>query len=182
MMAVTRLRSGSAVEMAGLAIRVQAVQKLYGTRSGVVKALEGISFEVRNEEFVTVVGPSGCGKTTILKILAGLVSPTSGEVEIFGELVRGPVSDVGMVFQAPVLLKWRTVLDNILLPIEILRRDRRAYVDRALGLLKLAGIEEFSQKYPRELSGGMQQRVAICRALIHEPRLLLAPLPAEPAP
>jgi NitT/TauT family transport system ATP-binding protein len=158
---------------AGLAIEVREVLKVYGTRTGMVKALEGISFTVRNEEFVTIVGPSGCGKTTILKILAGLVAPTAGEVLVFGEPVRGPVAGVGMVFQAPVLLKWRTVLDNVLLPIEILRLDRQAYVERARALLRLAGIEEFSQKYPRELSGGMQQRVAICRALIHEPRLLL---------
>ena len=87
------------------AIAVRDVQKVYGTRDGLVKALEGIAFEVRQEEFVTIVGPSGCGKTTILKILAGLVSPSSGEVEIFGQPVRGPISDVGMVFQAPVLLK-----------------------------------------------------------------------------
>jgi NitT/TauT family transport system ATP-binding protein len=158
---------------AGLALAVRDVLKVYGTRSGPVKALEDVSFTVQDEEFVTVVGPSGCGKTTVLKILAGLVPPTSGLVEVFGEAVRGPVSGVGMVFQAPVLLKWRTVLDNVLLPIEILRQERRAYVERARELLALAGIAEFAAKYPRELSGGMQQRVAICRALVHEPRLLL---------
>ncbi len=158
---------------AGLAIDVRDVLKVYGTRAGPVKALEDIGFSVRDEEFVTVVGPSGCGKTTILKILAGLVAPSGGSVEVFGEPVRGPVPGVGMVFQAPVLLKWRTVLDNVLLPIEILRLDRRAYVGRAQELLGLAGIAEFARRHPQELSGGMQQRVAICRALVHEPRLLL---------
>jgi NitT/TauT family transport system ATP-binding protein len=138
-----------------------------------VKALEDVAFAVRAEEFVAVVGPSGCGKTTVLKILAGLVPPTSGAVEVFGAPVRGPVAGVGMVFQAPVLLRWRTVLDNVLLPIEILHRDRRAHVERAQHLLALAGIAEFAGRYPRELSGGMQQRVAICRALVHDPRLLL---------
>ncbi len=155
------------------AIAVRDVLKVYGTRAGPVKALEDVAFTVRAEEFVTVVGPSGCGKTTVLKVLAGLVPPTSGAVEIFGAPVRGPVAGVGMVFQAPVLLKWRTVLDNVLLPIEILHLDRRAYLERARHLLDLAGIADFAPRYPRELSGGMQQRVAICRALVHDPRLLL---------
>jgi NitT/TauT family transport system ATP-binding protein len=155
------------------AIAVRDVLKIYGTRAGPVKALEDIAFTVRPEEFVTVVGPSGCGKTTVLKILAGLVPPTSGAVAIFGAPVRGPVAGVGMVFQAPVLLRWRTVLDNVLLPIEILHLDRRAYIERARYLLDLAGIGDSAPRYPRELSGGMQQRVAICRALVHDPRLLL---------
>jgi NitT/TauT family transport system ATP-binding protein len=155
------------------AISVRDLLKVYGTRAGPVKALEDVAFAVRAEEFVAVVGPSGCGKTTVLKILAGLVPPTSGAVEVFGAPVRGPVAGVGMVFQAPVLLRWRTVLDNVLLPIEILHRDRRAHVERAQHLLALAGIAEFAGRYPRELSGGMQQRVAICRALVHDPRLLL---------
>jgi NitT/TauT family transport system ATP-binding protein len=166
---VTQPRDGEAAP----AIALRDVLKVYGTRAGPVKALENVAFAVRAEEFVTVVGPSGCGKTTVLKILAGLVPPTSGAVEIFGAPVHGPVDGVGMVFQAPVLLKWRTVLDNVLLPIEILHLDRRAYVERARHLLALAGIAEFAGRYPRELSGGMQQRVAICRALVHDPRLLL---------
>ncbi len=158
---------------AALAIHVRDLLKVYGTRAGPVKALEDVAFAVRAAEFIAVVGPSGCGKTTVLKILAGLVPPTSGVVEVFGAPVRGPVAGVGMVFQAPVLLKWRTVLDNVLLPIEILHRDRRAHLERAHHLLELAGIAEFAGRYPRELSGGMQQRVAICRALVHDPRLLL---------
>lgn len=172
-MALTQARGDTLTAVERPAIVVQDVRKVYGSRAGPVNALEGISFEVRDGEFVTVVGPSGCGKTTILKILAGLVPVSSGQVEIFGQPVREPVPDVGMVFQAPVLLKWRTVLDNVLLPIEILRRDRAAYRERALALLRLAGIEEFARRYPRELSGGMQQRVSICRALIHDPKLLL---------
>ncbi len=172
---MARSRSdGSAPSPAsGVAIDVRNVQKLYRTRDGTLKALDGISFEVRNEEFVTIVGPSGCGKTTLLRMLAGLVLPSSGEAFVFGEQVRGPFDGVGMVFQAPLLLKWRTVLDNVLLPIEILKLDRRAYLDRAKDLLRLAKIDEFARRMPRELSGGMQQRVSICRALIHEPRLLL---------
>ena len=157
----------------GLAIDVKGVQKVYRTRDGTIRALDSVSFDVGNEEFVTIVGPSGCGKTTLLRMLAGLVLPTTGEATVFGEQVRGPFDGVGMVFQAPLLLKWRTVLDNVLLPIEILKLDRRAYVGRAKDLLRLAKIDEFAQRMPRELSGGMQQRVSICRALIHEPRLLL---------
>ena len=172
---IVRSRNGASIaaSTSDAAIAVRDVQKLYRTRDGTLRAVDGVSFEVRNEEFVTIVGPSGCGKTTLLRMLSGLVLPTSGEVVIFGEPVRGPFDGVGMVFQAPLLLKWRTVLDNVLLPIEILKLDRSAYVSRARDLLRLAKIDEFARRMPRELSGGMQQRVSICRALIHEPRLLL---------
>ena len=158
---------------ARVAIAVKAAGKTYRTRRGEVKALEDLTFSVRANEFVTVVGPSGCGKSTILKIIAGLLRPSSGAVEVFGKAVTAPRPDVGMVFQSPMLLKWRTVLDNVLLPVEILRRDRKAYEPAALELLKLAGIGEFAKMRPRELSGGMQQRVAICRALVYDPTLLL---------
>jgi NitT/TauT family transport system ATP-binding protein len=154
-------------------VRVENVDKTYRTRSGAVKALEGLSFSVGRNEFLTVVGLSGCGKSTILKIIAGLIPPSSGHVEVFGKRVDAPRADVGMVFQAPVLLKWRSVLDNVLLPIEILGWNRREYEKRARALLRLAKIEEFAGMRPRELSGGMQQRVAICRALIYDPTLLL---------
>jgi len=145
----------------------------YEARSGPVEALRDISLGVGRGEFVALVGPSGCGKSTLLRIVAGLRAPTGGDVTVGGRPVTRPLAEVGMVFQAPVLLKWRTVLDNVLLPIEILHRDRRAHIERAQHLLNLAGIAEFASRYPRELSGGMQQRVAICRALIHDPRLLL---------
>jgi NitT/TauT family transport system ATP-binding protein len=155
------------------AISAQSIGKSYRTRSGVVEALAGLSFDVRQNEFLTVVGPSGCGKSTILKIIAGLLAPSSGRVEVLGKVVDGPRPDVGMVFQGPMLLKWRSILDNVLLPVEILRRSRREYEPRAMDLLRLAGIGDFAHMRPRELSGGMQQRAAICRALVYDPTLLL---------
>jgi NitT/TauT family transport system ATP-binding protein len=157
----------------GTAVGVRAVGKTYRTKRAEVKALEDLTFNVRENEFVTVVGPSGCGKSTILKIVAGLIPPSMGEVQVFGRKVSEPRSDVGMVFQAPMLLKWRSVLDNVLLPVEILRLDRTEYMSKAKELLRLAGIEDFALMRPRELSGGMQQRVAICRALVYDPTLLL---------
>jgi NitT/TauT family transport system ATP-binding protein len=161
------------VAAATAAVRVRNVDKVYRTRSGSVKALERLGFDVRQNEFLTVVGPSGCGKSTILKIIAGLSPASAGHVEVFGKIVDAPRPDVGMVFQAPMLLKWRSILDNVLLPIEILRRSRREYEPRARELLRLAGIEDFAAMRPRELSGGMQQRAAICRALVYDPTLLL---------
>ncbi len=154
-------------------VEVRDLAKTYPAKSGPVRALEQVSFDVHDGEFVTVVGPSGCGKSTALKIVAGLIPRSSGTVKVFGEPVVGPIPDVGMVFQAPVLLKWRTVLDNILFSIDILRRDRKQYLGVAQDLLRLVGLAGFERAYPRELSGGMQQRVAIARALIHNPTLLL---------
>ena len=154
-------------------IALDGIGMTYAGAGGAVEALRDISFTVGRGELVALVGPSGCGKSTLLRIVAGLRRASAGRAVVGGVPVTRPLSAVGMVFQAPVLLKWRTVLDNVLLPIEILRQERRAYVERARELLALAGIAEFAAKYPRELSGGMQQRVAICRALVHEPRLLL---------
>ncbi|HMN78784.1 MAG TPA: ABC transporter ATP-binding protein [Burkholderiaceae bacterium] len=156
-----------------VAVRVADVDKTYRSKRGEVTALSKLDFDVADEEFVTVVGPSGCGKSTILKIIAGLMPPTRGTVEVFGEAVKAPRIDAGMVFQSPRLLRWRTVLDNVLLPIEILGLQRSRYEQTAHDLLKLAGVHDFARMRPAELSGGMQQRVAICRALIHDPRLLL---------
>jgi NitT/TauT family transport system ATP-binding protein len=170
---MTQLHAEPRADTARSGIRVRDVSKVYRSRSGLVQALDKVAFDIRSEEFVALIGPSGCGKSTLLKIVAGLVVPSGGEVEIFDEPVRGPYPGVGMVFQAPLLLKWRTVLDNVLLPIEILRRDRHEYVDQAMALLRLAGLDGFSHTLPRQLSGGMQQRVSICRALIHQPKLLL---------
>lgn len=159
--------------MADLAVEVRGVSKTFSTSDGDVVALEDVSFEVGDREFIAIVGPSGCGKTTLLKMAAGLVPTSAGEVLVFGERVQGPVADVGMVFQGPVLLTWRTVLRNVLFPIEILRRDPRQYRDRALEILQLVGLEGFENRFPAQLSGGMQQRVSIARALIHNPRLML---------
>jgi NitT/TauT family transport system ATP-binding protein len=155
-------------------IGLEGVSKVYQTRSGdAVAAVEDVTFEVRADEFVTVVGASGCGKSTLLKLIGGLVAPTEGRVSLRGRPVAGPSRDVGMVFQTPVLLPWRTVRDNILFPIEILGWPLSRYRAEAERLIGLVGLQGFEQTVPRELSGGMQQRVSICRALIHDPPLLL---------
>ena len=138
-----------------------------------MSAIAEVSLGVRENEFVTLVGPSGCGKSTLLKLVSGLIPVTGGTIHVREQLVREPFSDVGFVFQHPVLLPWRTVLGNILFSIEMLGKKEGEFVDQARDLIKLAGLEGFENKYPRELSGGMQQRVAICRALIHDPSLLL---------
>jgi NitT/TauT family transport system ATP-binding protein len=136
-------------------------------------AVEAMSFEIKENEFVALVGPSGCGKSTILKIISGLLPPTQGQVYIRGREVRGPITDVGMVFQSPVLLPWRNAVQNILFTAEMRGKKPRAYRQRALELIRLANLEGFEKSYPHELSGGMQQRAAICRALLLNPSLLL---------
>ena len=155
-------------------IRIDDVSKVYSTRAReAIAALERISLDVGENECVVLVGPSGCGKSTLLKMVAGLLPVTTGSIHVHGTLVDGPREDVGIVFQAPVLLNWRDVLGNVLFPIEILHRDRHQYRLVALDLIRLVGLAGFEDKHPRELSGGMQQRVAICRALIHDPTVLL---------
>jgi NitT/TauT family transport system ATP-binding protein len=155
-------------------ISVEDLHKRFATRDGDTRhALAEVSLEIARGEFVSVVGPSGCGKTTLLRILAGLTAPTGGRVTIAGQEVTRPRRDVGMVFQSPTLLAWRTVLRNVELPAEVLRLDRAATTARAKALLRTVGLEGFEQSYPSELSGGMQQRAGICRALVHNPDLLL---------
>ena len=155
-------------------ISVSGLSKIYRTREGRdIEALTDAGFEVGEGELVTVVGPSGCGKSTLLKILAGILRRTAGEVRLRGRPIDGPSRDVGVVFQAPVLLPWRTVLQNVMLPVEIQGRDRERYETRARHYLQLVGLDGFEGKYPNELSGGMQQRVGISRALVYEPALLL---------
>src|SRR5438128_5668586 len=155
-------------------IEIREVAKAYRSRHGdVVQALTDVTLEVRDKEFVRLVGPSGCGKSTLLKLVAGLVPPTRGEIVIQGRPVREPFPDVGFVFQSAVLLPWRAVLDNVLFSSEMLGQSREHYRGRALALIELAGLAGFERKYPWELSGGMQQRVALCRALVHDPSLLL---------
>ena len=151
-------------------VAVTDVGKTYG---GGVEAIRDVSFHVAPREFVTLLGPSGCGKSTLLMMIAGLLSPSRGEVAVDGARVDGPRPDVGIVFQSPTLLPWRTVLGNVLIPIEMLRRPRREWEGRARELLAMAKLGDFEGKLPHELSGGMKQRVAICRALIHDPDLLL---------
>jgi NitT/TauT family transport system ATP-binding protein len=154
-------------------IEYDAVRKIYNSGDDEVVALEEVSFQVSEGEFVTVVGRSGCGKSTLLKITSGLLPATAGAVRVAGTLVRGPLTNIGVVFQAPVLLAWRKALDNVLLQIEARGLEVAAYRKRALELLELTGLKGFEGKYPNELSGGMQQRVSISRALIHDPPLLL---------
>lgn len=155
-------------------IELRNVTKSYRTlQEEDLLALQDVSFEVGKSEFVSVVGASGCGKTTLLKIIAGLIPHSSGEVRIGGSSVKGPRKDIGFVFQQPVLLPWRTVLENTLLPIEVMGLPREEYRKRALDILDRVGLSGFSDKYPFELSGGMQQRVAITRALVYDPDVLL---------
>lgn len=155
-------------------IRIAELDKTYGEGTDrPVPALESISLEIKRGEFVSLVGPSGCGKSTLLKILAGLYAPTRGSVWIGETVVHGPRRDIGLVFQHPILLPWRTVLQNVMLPVEVLRLDPAGFTGRALELLRTMGLEEFADRYPYELSGGMQQRAAIARALIHDPSTLL---------
>ena len=155
------------------AIAIEQLSKQYPSRGGAVTALDRISFSVTEGEFVAVVGPSGCGKSTLLKILAGLLPTTSGEARLRGTPIAGPRRDIGVVFQSPVLFPWRSVLDNVLLPVDVQRLGRERYETVALDLLTLVGLTGFEHRYPWELSGGMQQRVAITRALVHDPAMLL---------
>jgi len=154
-------------------IEYDRVRKTYPHKSAPVPAIDDLSFAVGDREFASVLGPSGCGKTTLLKITAGIMRVSGGTVLVNGNPVTEPVSNLGMVFQTPVLIKWRNVVDNILFPVEILRHSRRDYHDRALELIRLVGLDGFQNRLPAELSGGMQQRVSICRALITDPALLL---------
>ncbi len=154
-------------------IDYENLHKVYNSGKDKVVALEEVSFSVAEAEFVTVVGRSGCGKSTLLKITAGLLSSTAGSVRVAGAPVLGPLTNIGIVFQSPVLLAWRRALDNVLLQIESRKLNVEHYREKALQLLELSGLKGFEYKYPNELSGGMQQRVSISRALIHDPPLLL---------
>jgi NitT/TauT family transport system ATP-binding protein len=151
-------------------VRVESVGKTY---AGGLEAIRDARFHVQPGEFLSLLGPSGCGKSTLLMMIAGLLAPSRGRITVAEAEVRGPRRDVGVVFQSPVLLPWRTVLDNVLLPVEMLRLRRADHAGRARELLAMAGVEEFAGRLPHELSGGMKQRVAICRALVHDPALLL---------
>lgn len=155
-------------------ISIEQVSKTYESLSGgQVHALDNITLRIMEKEFVAFVGQSGCGKSTLLRMVAGLTVPTSGVIRVSKEVVTTPRDDVGIVFQAPVLLNWRTAIDNVLFPIEMLRKSVSKYRDEAKALMQVAGLAGFEKRHPRELSGGMQQRVAICRALIHDPAILL---------
>ncbi len=168
------VHASSRAAAAAAPVRVVEVSRVYERDGeGDLLAVDRVSLDVAPSEFCSILGPSGCGKSTLLMMIAGLYRTSSGQIFVNDTLVDGPCTGLGMVFQKDVLLDWRTVLDNVLLPIEVKRLSRAAYRDRALGLLELVGLRDFAGAYPDQLSGGMRQRVAICRALVHDPPLLL---------
>jgi NitT/TauT family transport system ATP-binding protein len=170
------LRASTTADPAGAGqagISIANLTKVYASATGPVRALDNISCDIRPGEFVSILGPSGCGKSTLLMIVAGLRSRSEGNVLVGGRSVRGPQTDLGIVFQSDVLLDWRTNLDNVLLQIEFRNLRKDAFRDRALQLMRSVGLEGFEHKRPYELSGGMRQRVSICRALVHDPPILL---------
>jgi NitT/TauT family transport system ATP-binding protein len=161
-------------------VDLDRVSLRYGEDGDGTLALRGATLRVAPAEFVAVVGPSGCGKSTLMKVVTGLWPPTAGTVIVGGREVAGPLSIVGMAFQNPTLLPWRRTLDNVMLPLEIvsphsarLRKERAAYLSKARDLLALVGLKGFEEHFPWQLSGGMQQRASLCRALIHDPSLLM---------
>ncbi|ONI69485.1 nitrate/sulfonate/bicarbonate ABC transporter ATP-binding protein [Kribbella sp. ALI-6-A] len=156
-------------------IELGGVGQVFEGRGGRVQALDDIDLHVRENEFVTLIGRSGCGKSTLLRLIAGLLPPTYGAVTVAGEPVTGPRRDVSFMFQRPALLPWRSVLSNVMLPVEISGGDsgRKEYRDRAHELLELVGLSGFERRLPHELSGGMQQRVSLCRSLIRRPQVML---------
>ena len=154
-------------------IRLEGVGKVYDTEAGPVEACSDVSLKIGESEFVAIVGPSGCGKTTIMKMVAGLQPYTSGSITVGGRRVERPLTDVGIVFQEAILLDWRSVLANVMLQVDIRRLQRAKYEPVARHLLQATGLSGFEERKPFELSGGMRQRVSICRALVHDPHLLL---------
>lgn len=155
-------------------IDVRDVRKQFRSRSGTfLEALSDTSLAVQPKQFVCIVGPSGCGKSTLLRMIAGLETVSSGTISIDGVPVSVPRRDIGLIFQSPVMLPWRTILKNILVPAEVLKLDPASSRQRAYELLKLVGLDGFGDRYPDELSGGMKQRAAIARALVHDPNILL---------
>jgi NitT/TauT family transport system ATP-binding protein len=163
--------AANAPRTASLAVR--GLDLVYASSRGPVQALQQLSFEVDAGAFVSVLGPSGCGKSTLLKLASGLLRPSGGSIELAGRAVEGPRREVGIVFQQPTLLPWKNVLDNVLVPVRAMRGDVAAARGRALELLRMVRLEAFTKHYPHELSGGMQQRVGIARALVHDPAVLL---------
>lgn len=170
----------TAKEKPGTGILIQELTKTYNPDSdNPVKALDSIDLSIAEQEFISVVGPSGCGKSTLLRLLGGLTDPTSGRIYINGENLTGPISDIGIVFQSATLLPWRTIYENVMFPCEALQskgelsNEMEHYEKRAYDLLDLVGLGEFAEAYPEELSGGMKQRAAICRALVTDPSILL---------
>ncbi len=156
-------------------IKIEGVRHAYKTPTGPLPVLDGLELALDEGGFVAVVGPSGCGKSTLTKLVSGLMKPDAGKVMLHGEIVTGPRSTVGMAFQNPVLLEWRTILQNVMLPLEIVPNTltKAERIDRARHLLALVGLTGFEDKRPSELSGGMRQRASLCRALVHKPEVLI---------
>lgn len=159
----------------GNLIEIKGVRHAYQTADGPLPVLDGLELSVPEGGFVAVVGPSGCGKSTLTRLVAGLMAPDQGEVWLHGERVKSPRSTVGMAFQNPVMLEWRSILKNVMLPLEIVptKLSRKAQEERARYLLSLVGLSGFEDKRPSELSGGMRQRASLCRALVHQPEVLI---------
>jgi len=173
---VTQTAIRPAAESRGSApaiVAAEGISLVYQTRRGTITALENLDLSIGRGEFFSLIGPSGCGKSSFLKVAAGLLRQTSGSMTLDGSPVQGPRREVGVIFQRPTLFPWKTVLHNVLLPAETLNLDKHAARARAEELLKMVGLDEFADNYPNELSGGMQQRVGIVRALIHDPDVLL---------
>jgi NitT/TauT family transport system ATP-binding protein len=164
--ALPRDRTGDVIDVRGVSMR-------YSGANGGVLALKDIDFSVADGEFMAIVGPSGCGKTTLLKILAGLLGGFEGRASLKGTPIAKPRRDIGVVFQSPVLFPWRSVLGNVMLPADVQRLNKVELRRRAMDLIKLVRLDGFEHRYPWELSGGMQQRVGIVRALVHDPAMLL---------
>jgi NitT/TauT family transport system ATP-binding protein len=163
----------NAVEARSVLIRVRGASKVYRAAEGDITSLTPLDFDIREREFLSVVGPSGCGKSTLLKMIGGLLGVSSGSIEIGGQAVNGPASGIGIVFQSHVLLAWRTVLENIMLQIEVRKLPRDVGLKQARALVDMVGLAGFENKYPWQLSGGMQQRVAIARSYAIDPDVLL---------
>ncbi|MDB5901744.1 MAG: nitrate transporter ATP-binding protein, partial [Betaproteobacteria bacterium] len=161
-------------------VALEHVSLAYGAGGGSTLAVDNLDLDVPQGQFVAVVGPSGCGKSTLMKLVTGLLPPTSGVARVAGEAVNGPVKIVGMAFQNATLLPWRTALQNVMLPLEIvqphrsrMRSEYAQYEQKARALLGAVGLEGFEDRFPWQLSGGMQQRTSLCRALVHDPSLLM---------
>jgi NitT/TauT family transport system ATP-binding protein len=161
-------------------VELNGVSMVYGSGANAVKAVDNLTLTVHKGEFIAVVGPSGCGKSSMMKLISGLMPVASGSLKLEGKPIAGPINKVGMAFQASNLLPWRTAVDNVLLPLEIvephrskIRREKVAYRQKAQALLESVGLKGFTEKFPWQLSGGMQQRTSICRALIHDPEILM---------
>ncbi len=165
--------TGAAQAQRPVHIRVSGVKQHFKVDGNTVTALDDVNLDIRTGEFISLLGPSGCGKSTLFMIIAGLLRPTAGRVEIAGQAVTRPVTDVGIAFQQDLLVDWRTILGNIMLQAEVRKLDLKAARQRAMALLEQVGLAGFEEKRPWQLSGGMRQRAAICRALLHDAPILM---------